>query len=190
MGRGTGILKIVSTISLWSFRFAPSTVIPRGIPAPSVSRLRFVPSLARSVGLGPVFFPPEGRLGHCPIHREPAPINTFVFIVVQEPLTPDFVEYTCFQPLTEPSVRGGARADPRRIQGVPLAASAEHEQNGRHRVSVRDPRPVASQRMHRPRWQQRLDLGPQLVRQFPALASRRLFHGLYQAGQIVDCAIF
>src|SRR5439155_19045974 len=67
-----GMLAMVSAMSLWSFRFAPSIVSPTGTPAPSVRRLRLVPSLARSVGFGPVFFPAQRGFGSS--HR-PSPAN-------------------------------------------------------------------------------------------------------------------
>ena len=52
--------------SLQSFLFAGATTTARGIPAPSVRRLRLVPLLARSVGLGPVASPPRGALAMAP----------------------------------------------------------------------------------------------------------------------------
>src|SRR5688572_19055913 len=50
------MLLSVSRASLKSTVFAPSTASPRGTPYESVSTLRLVPDLARSVGLGPLFF--------------------------------------------------------------------------------------------------------------------------------------
>jgi hypothetical protein len=68
--------RVVST-SCISWRWAPATAMPRGRPWPSVSRLRLVPSLLRSVGFLPTFFPPKRRLGHRPVHRLPLPLQAF-----------------------------------------------------------------------------------------------------------------
>src|SRR5215211_7900022 len=56
------MLSKVARVSLKSLRLAPATTRPSGTPRPSVSRLRFVPRLPRSVGLRPVF-PSDGRSG-------------------------------------------------------------------------------------------------------------------------------
>src|SRR3954469_12193452 len=74
-GRSTGMLARVASTNFMSLRFAPSTTTPMGMPCPSVNRLRLVPLLARSVGLGPVFFPAERRFGHCAVHGLPLPIE-------------------------------------------------------------------------------------------------------------------
>jgi hypothetical protein len=71
-GRLIGILVMVSFVILKSFRFAPSTAMPIGTPCPSVSRLRFAPCFARSVGFGPLFFPSKRRFCHRSIHRTKA----------------------------------------------------------------------------------------------------------------------
>ena len=149
-GRGTGMLSIVSAISLWSFLFAPSTVSPTGTPAPSVSRLRFVPRLARSVGLGPVFFPAQRSLRHRAVHRQPFPVDPFGLVVGQEPLAPELVKHSCVEPFAKPPVGRGARADPRGVKRIPLAASPKHEEDSVHRVAIGDARIVAAERMLRP----------------------------------------
>src|SRR6478735_8654009 len=81
------MLSRVSRTSLKSFRFAPATTTDRGMPLASVSRLRLVPPFARSVGLGPVFFPPERRLGHRAVHGEPSPVDSNEFVVCEQCLT-------------------------------------------------------------------------------------------------------
>ena len=74
------MLSRVSRASLKSLRFAPATTMARGTPLASVSKLRLVPPLARSVGFGPVFFSPERRLGHRPVplitQRQSTPTNS------------------------------------------------------------------------------------------------------------------
>ena len=56
------MLSRVASATFLSCRLAPSTANPTGTPAASVSRLRFVPSLPRSVGFLPVRSPPSGAL--------------------------------------------------------------------------------------------------------------------------------
>src|SRR3954468_4643076 len=76
-----GSASSVSPITVWSLRLAPATTTESGVPRASVSRLRLVPHLARSVGLGPVFSPTEGRLAHRPVQRQPRPVDPLQPIV-------------------------------------------------------------------------------------------------------------
>src|ERR1700677_766039 len=99
------ILSRVSRASLKSLRFAPATTTARGTPLASVSRLRLVPPLALSVGLGPVFFPPERRLRHRAVHREPAPVHAHELVVVGQRGDPRSLEHTDLGPLDEASMR-------------------------------------------------------------------------------------
>ena len=69
-GRCTGRLSSVARANFMSWRLAPSTASPTGIPRPSVNRLRLTPVLPRSVGLGPVFPPAQGGLGYGSIHAQ------------------------------------------------------------------------------------------------------------------------
>src|SRR5215469_16527546 len=91
-GRGTGMLSNVSSTIFRSGRLAPSTASPIGMPWPSTSRLRLVPCLARSVGFLPVFFPPEGRLGHAPVHAQPLPVDAFAVVVGHQADLPHLLE--------------------------------------------------------------------------------------------------
>jgi hypothetical protein len=61
LGRSTAIRSMVSRAILTSLRFAPATTRQMGTAPLSVSTLRFVPLLPRSVGLLPTF-PPQARL--------------------------------------------------------------------------------------------------------------------------------
>src|ERR1039457_692245 len=141
------MLSIVSAMSLWSLRFAPSIVRPTGTPAPSVRRLRLVPSLPRSVGLGPVLFPPARSLGHAAVQSKPVPLYPFGVVVSQETLAPEFVEDPGIEPFAKSAVGRRARTDSCRIQGIPLTASPQHEENRGHRTAIGNPRVVASKRM-------------------------------------------
>src|SRR3954454_19689191 len=106
-GRSTGTASMVSRISLWSFRLAPATARPSGTPRPSVSRLRLVPDLPLSVGVGPVFPPAERRLAHRPAERQPIPIDPDQVVVGQEAPAPELVEHAGLGPLQEAAVRRG-----------------------------------------------------------------------------------
>jgi len=184
------MLAMVSAMSLWSLRFAPSTVRPTGTPAPSVRRLRLVPSLPRSVGLGPVFFPPKWGLGHGPVQRKPGPVDALRIIVGQESLPPELVEDTTVEPFAKSAIRRGARTDPSCVQRIPLAAGPQHEEDRRHGVAVGDPWTVTSEWMCRTLGQQRLHLGPHCIGQLPTSGARGGFHRHQQSREIVDCAIF
>ena len=156
-------------ISLWSLRLAPSMVAPRGTPRPSVSTRRFTPRLPRSVGLRPVFPPTQRGLAHRPVQRQPRPIDAAEGVVGQQPLAPERLEHPGRDPLLKAPVRRGGRADRRLAQRVPLASRAQHKEDGVHRRPVRHPRVVAAQRVWRSCWQQWLHLGPERVRQPPAV---------------------
>src|SRR6185312_11590534 len=111
-GRSTGMLSMVSRAILKSLRLAPSTATPTGTPDASAMTLRLVPLLARSVGLGPVFFPPERRLGDGSVHGHPVPVDADELVIVQEAPAPEFLEDARLGPLHEPAVRRGVLADP------------------------------------------------------------------------------
>src|SRR3954471_18980074 len=87
--------------SFMSVAVAPSTAKPTGMPSASTSRLRLVPFLARSVGFLPVFFPPPGRLGHAPVHRQPVPVEAVVVVVGRQAGLPHPLEDAVPYPLRE-----------------------------------------------------------------------------------------
>src|SRR5579872_3658247 len=119
------MLSSVSRASLKSLRFAPATTTASGMPLASVSKLRLVPPFARSVGFGPVFFPPERRLGHRAVHREPAPVHADELVVVRQGSHPRALKHARLGPLDEAPVGGRAGAYARRSQRVPLTARAK-----------------------------------------------------------------
>src|SRR2546423_3618565 len=120
----------VSRSSWWSGRLAPSTARPKGTPRPSTNWLRLTPFLARSVGVLPVFFPPEGRLGHAPVHRQPGPVDALHVVVVQQPRLPELEEDAVGDPLLEAVVGGGGGAELGGVQRLPLAAGAQDVEDG------------------------------------------------------------
>src|SRR5215210_3698825 len=91
-GRSTTRLSIVARTNFISCRLAPSIANPIGTPWPSVSRLRLTPRLPRSVGLRPVFFPAQWRLGHRPVHAQPVPVNALQFVKLLQARLPEFQE--------------------------------------------------------------------------------------------------
>src|SRR5438270_4883827 len=95
------MLSSVARVSFMSLRLAPSTASPTGMPSASTSRLRLAPFLARSVGFLPVFFPPEGRLGHAPVHAQPGPVQAPQVVVGQQAGLPHGLEDAGLDPLLE-----------------------------------------------------------------------------------------
>src|SRR6476620_805647 len=94
-----GMLSSVASTSFWSGTLAPSTATASGTPRPSISVERLTPSLPRSVGFFPVFFPTQRRLGHRSVHALPFPIDAFQLIVLGQSELPKFLEYTQLYPL-------------------------------------------------------------------------------------------
>src|ERR1700732_1768949 len=124
------MLSKVARASLKSLRLAPSTARPMGTPAASVSTLRLAPCLPRSVGFLPVFFPPERRLGLAAVHAQPLPVDASKEVVLQKAHLPELQEHASFDPFLEAVVGGRAGDEAGGIQGFPLAAGAEHEEDG------------------------------------------------------------
>jgi hypothetical protein len=56
------------------------------------------------------------------------------------------------------------------IQGIPLATGAKDKEDGIHGLAVIHARPMAPQGVQFARWEQRLDVLPQLVRKTPITA--------------------
>src|SRR5215468_9512503 len=86
------MLSSVAWTIFMSLRLAPSTASPTGTPLASTSRLRLTPFLARSVGFLPVFFPPEGCLGHAPVHAQPGPVDPLQAVVFEQAGLPHLEE--------------------------------------------------------------------------------------------------
>ena len=144
-----------------SWRLAPSTLTPMGIPFPSVNRLRLVPFLPRSVGFGPVPLPPERSLCHGSIHCLPLPIYPLHLIVFRQPPLPQLLEDSGDSPTLEP-VMHSARSTERPRQRFPLAAGPQQVEDPIHTLAGRFPRPPAL-RTRRLRRQYRLNPLPQSI---------------------------
>jgi hypothetical protein len=70
----------------------------------------------------------------------------------------------------EAAMGGTTGADARLMQRVPLAARAEPEEHGLHRLPILDTGPMAPQGVQFARREQRHDALPQLVRNTPITA--------------------
>lgn len=127
-----------------------------------------MPGLARSVGLGPVFFPPEPGLAQPPVGRLPLPLGRPEFVALRDQQGPDLLEDAVSAPPLEPAVHRAVVA----IflgQPVPLAAAAEAEEDavdGRPPVDA-VPAAMLLRRRRGVFEQNRLDPLPQLVGDLP-----------------------
>src|SRR5947209_7072582 len=128
----SGMLSRVASTIFMSLRLAPSTATPTGIPLASTSKLRLTPFLPRSVGFLPVFFPPEGCFAHAPIHTQPRPVDTFPVVVGHQAGLPHGQKDALLYPALEAVMGCGTGAKAGGIQRFPLAAGAEHEEDGFH----------------------------------------------------------
>jgi hypothetical protein len=93
-----------------SWTLAPVRVTPRGIPWPSVRICRLVPSLARSVGLGPVRSP-FGRFDAGAVERGPVPFQPDFVVVIAEHFAMHQLEQASLLPFPESSIAGTAAAE-------------------------------------------------------------------------------
>ncbi len=164
------------------------------MPLPSTSWLRLTPFLARSVGFLPVFFPPEGRLGHAPVHRQPGPVDALQAVVLQEAGLPHLEEHARADVLLEAVVGRGAGAEDGGVQGLPRAAGAQHEEDGVHADAVGGARLTAAEgvRVHVP-GQEPFDLRPEVIRDAPGFGTCEVVHtrapeGASCATNNVSCA--
>src|SRR5215210_4589595 len=142
-GRSTTRLSIVARTNFISCRLAPSIANPIGTPWPSVSRLRLTPCLPRSVGLRPVFSPPERCLGHRSIHTQPVPVDPVQFIKLLNASVPEFLKNARLNPFLKAVMGGGFGTQVRVLEGFPLTTRAEHIENGIGAATVGDAGPTA-----------------------------------------------
>ena len=156
---------MVARTSFISCRLAPSTAKPMGIPCPSVSRLRLTPRLPRSVGFGPVFFPPERCFRHRAIHAQPVPINPVQFSELLYPSVPELQKDLCLHPLLKAVVGGGLGTEVGMVQGCPLPPGTEDENDGVGTAAVGDARAAATKAMRiHPHGDERLEDRPEFIR--------------------------
>ena len=135
------------------------------------------PCLPRSVGFLPVFFPPEGRLGHAPVHRQPIPVEALVVVVGHQAGLPHGLEDPLLDPELEAVVGGGAGDEPGGVQGLPLAAGPQDEEDGLHTHAVGGAGAAAAEAVRVLVFgnQQGDDL-PQVIGDAPFVGDRSFFH--------------
>ncbi len=162
------MLVSVSSTIFMSLRLAPSTARPMGMPLASTNWLRLTPRLARSVGFLPVFFPPERCLGHAAVHAQPGPVDPLHLVVAEQAGLPHAQEDACFDPFLEAIMGGGAGTKQGGVEGFPLAARAQDEEDGAHAHAIVGAGPPAAEAMRVAMFGQKdLDGLPQLVGQAP-----------------------
>lgn len=105
------------------------------------------PFLARSVGFLPVFFPPEGCLGHAPVHGQPLPVEALPVVIGHQAVLPQRLEDALRDPQLEAVMSRGSRAETGGVQRAPLAAGAEHIEDGLHTDAVGGGRLAAAERV-------------------------------------------
>ena len=102
-----------------------------GTPRPSAKVERFTPSLPRSVGFFPVFFPAQRSLGHRSVHALPAPLDALQFVVLAKSPRPELLEDSVLRPFLKVGVDGAAGAELTR-HGFPLTAGAKDVEDAGH----------------------------------------------------------
>jgi hypothetical protein len=94
-----------------------------------------VPILARSVGFLPVFFPPEGGLGHGPIEALPLPVDADQLVVLVQGVLPERAEHPPLLPPLEVPVEAAAGPELGR-NGLPVAAGPQDVEDAVEHLAV------------------------------------------------------
>jgi hypothetical protein len=133
------------------------------------------------VGFLPVFFPPEGRLGHAPVHTQPVPVDAHQAVVFEQACLPHLEEDALLDPALEAVVGRGAGTELGGVQGLPLAAGAQDEEDGVHTGAVGRGRPTTTKGMGiHPLGDQPINLSPQIIGDAPVLGHDGIAHGRVQ----------
>lgn len=125
----------------------------------------------------PVFFPPEGCFGHAPVQTQPFPVDALGAVIVEQARFPPLGEDASLDPLLKAIVSGGPRTELGGVQGFPLAAGAEDEEDGIGADAVGSARPAAAEGMG-------IDVGrngelqkiPELIRDTPIVGDSGRIH--------------
>jgi hypothetical protein len=149
-----------------------------GMPWPSTSRLRLTPRLARSVGFFPVFFPPEGRLGHAPVQAQPGPVDLLQVVVFVQAGAPHLQEDAGLDPLLEAVMGRGAGAEAGGVEGLPRAAGAQVEEDGIHTNPIRGAWLAAAEGVCvHVFWEEPFDFLPEVIGDAPGFGALQGVHG-------------
>ena len=90
----------------------------------------FAPTLAAVGRVRAGLLPAERRFDHRAIHRQPGPIDPAQFVKLFHPGLPQAEEDAGAHPLLEAVMRGRVGAQVRLVQRLPLAAGAQHIEDG------------------------------------------------------------
>jgi site-specific recombinase XerD len=117
------------------------------------------------VGLGPVFFPAQGRFGHRPVHTHPLPVNALEFIKLLKSGLPEFEEDSRPHPLLKAIMGRRMRTQLGLVERLPLASRSQDVENGIGAVTIRHAGASTAKAMRVDvDGQQRLQHRPQLIR--------------------------
>jgi hypothetical protein len=118
----------------------------------------------------PVFFPPEGCLGHAPVHAQPLPVDALETVVFQQARPPHLDEDALADPLLKAVVGRGAGTELGGVQRFPLTAGAQDEKNGVQTDAVGSARPAAAKpmRVHM-FWQEPFNFSPEVIGDAPLI---------------------
>src|SRR5512134_1252201 len=174
-GRGATTASRVGTSWVMSCRLAPVTMIDSGTPRASTSSIRLLPFFSPVRGVGPHRLLCQRRLQHCPVDALPSPGNALHLVVLGQPSLPQRQEQARLLPLQEPLVDRAGAAKALAGQGLPLAARAQHVDDGLEdlaRILRFASRPrlalvLAPRALDRALRNQRLDPFPECIGDFP-----------------------
>jgi hypothetical protein len=108
--------------------------------------------------------PPQGRLGHGPVHTQLVPVNVLQLVKLCHPHLSELQEDIRCHPLLKPVMSGGLGTELGLVQGLPLASCPEDIKNSIGTAAIRDTGPSASKAMRLDiRWEQGCQNGPQLI---------------------------
>jgi hypothetical protein len=98
-------------------------------------------------GIGPGFFPTQGRFGHRPVHTQPLPVKPTQLIKLLDSSLPQLEKDACFHLCLKPIVRCRMGTQLGLIKGLPLAGSSQHREDRVGTVPVCNARSPASKAM-------------------------------------------
>ena len=178
-GRGVTIASSVGSKSFTSCTLAPLTASNSGTPRPSTNKLRLRPFFPPIRGVRSHALLPPRRFSHRPIGALPLPGYALHAVIFGQAGLPQSKKESGLLPVLKILMHRAGRAKLAR-QGFPLNTRAQHINNrGEHlprRHGLAPPSrlaPVGLFSRPLPRWNQRLQLRPQLIRYCPRLD---LFH--------------
>ena len=169
------LFSIVKPTSRLSWTFAPTTIIPRGVPCWSTCKWIFVPERPLSVGFAPrpsaaSFFCANRCLNQRAVHRLPGKMKTLLAMIIFQAYFHQLVKDSMFRPsaivLMNSTFWSIAFWD-----HTPLTTCFQTEDDTVHYVS-RGYRRTSARTLSLERLKERLKFCPQPVRQFGEIIRR------------------